>query len=263
MKYGLIGGKLGHSFSKEIHARLADYEYELKELPPEGVDELMTSKDFCAVNVTIPYKERVLPFMEQIDEGARRIGSVNTVVNRDGRLCGYNTDYMGMRSLILRHCGGLDGKTVLILGGDGGTARTAYAVATDLGAKAVYRVSRSAKDGFIDYPTALTVDADVIINTTPVGMFPDTDGMPIDVKAFPHLSLVIDAVYNPLRTPLVLAAQEMGIPAEGGLYMLVSQAVYACTHFTGREFGEETFRTVFAKTRSEKENIVLTGMPGC
>lgn len=263
MKYGLIGEKLGHSFSKEIHALLADYTYELTELTPEETDDLMQRKDFSAINVTIPYKERVMPFLDRISENAEKIGSVNTIVNKNGTLYGYNTDILGMKALICRHTESFTGKNVLILGGDGGTARTAYAAAAELGAKNIYRVSRTPREGFIDYQTALQTDANVIINTTPVGMFPKTDAMPIDPAAFKNISLVIDAIYNPLRTPLVLAAQKAGIAAEGGLYMLAAQAVYACRLFTGKEFNNEVFQKIYAKIRAEKENIVLIGMPGC
>ena len=204
---------------------------------------------FKGINVTIPYKQAVIPYLDEISEQARAIGAVNTVVNRGGKLYGYNTDYFGMKALF-GHAG-IDpaGKKALILG-TGGTSRTAFAVLKDLGASEVYRVSRSGRDGAITYEEAMRdhADAQILVNTTPRGMYPDLDGCPADLNCFPDLAGVIDAVYNPLRTTLVLEAQKRGIPAEGGLYMLVVQAVYAAELFTDREI------------LNSKRNIVLTGM---
>ena len=262
-KYGCIGKKLTHSFSKEIHGRLADYGYELIELTEEEVASFFTKKEFAAVNVTIPYKQTVLPYLDDISPVAQRIGAVNTVVNKDGRLYGYNTDYYGMKALLERVGIGLEGKKVLILG-TGGTARTAHAVAEDLGAAQILTVSRGKMGPFITYKEAVRdhTDADVIINTTPVGMYPELGAKPIDIGAFPRLSGLIDAVYNPLRTQLVLDALERGIRAEGGLYMLVMQAVVAVEHFLDTEIDRSVADRVFASVLASKENIVLTGMPG-
>ena len=262
-KYGCIGKKLTHSFSKEIHGRLADYGYELIELTEEEVASFFTKKEFAAVNVTIPYKQTVLPYLDDISPVAQRIGAVNTVVNKDGRLYGYNTDYHGMKALLERVGIGLEGKKVLILG-TGGTARTARAVAEDLGAAQILTVSRGKMGPFITYEEAVRdhTDADVIINTTPVGMYPELGAKPIDIGAFPRLSGLIDAVYNPLRTQLVLDALERGIRAEGGLYMLVMQAVVAVEHFLDTEIDRSVADRVFASVLASKENIVLTGMPG-
>ena len=262
-KYGCIGKKLSHSFSKEIHKRLAAYDYELIELEEDAVPSFMEGRDFAAINVTIPYKQTVMPYLDEMSDVARRIGAVNTVVNRDGRLYGYNTDYYGMRGLIDRMGLSLAGKRVMILG-TGGTCRTAQVVAADLGASRILTVSRRAGDGAISYEEAraLCDDVEILINTTPVGMYPDGEAMPMDPSIFPRLEGVIDAVYNPLRTNLVLAARERGIPAEGGLYMLVMQAVVAVEKFLDVRIDGATADRVFAEILAEKESIVLTGMPG-
>lgn len=264
MKYGCIGQHLGHSFSREIHARLADYEYELREIEPEALDAFAKERKFRAINVTIPYKERIIPHLHEIDEGARLIGAVNTVVNRDGLLYGYNTDFFGMCELI-RHAGvDVKGRKVAILG-TGGTSKTARAVAASLGAREILTVSRTAREEYIDYATLGREhsDTEIIINTTPVGMYRDFDGVAVDVAHFPALSGVIDAVYNPLRTRLVSEAKARGIRAEGGLYMLVAQAVRASEIFLGTTYPEGTTDRIYRDMLRDKENIVLIGMPAC
>lgn len=262
-KYGCIGKKLTHSFSKEIHARLADYEYELIELDEGEIENFFTQKDFAAINVTIPYKQTVIPYLYSVSAIAERIGAVNTIVNQDGRLYGYNTDYYGMKALIERTGIVLNGKKVLILG-TGGTSRTAQVVAADMGASSIRIVSRRKTDTYITYEEAAKVHADtqVIINTTPAGMYPDCDARPMDISVFHSLEGVIDAVYNPLSTNLVLDARNRGIKAEGGLYMLVMQAVVAVQRFLGTEIPKTTADSVYASVYASKENIVLTGMPG-
>ena len=268
MKYGLIGEHLPHSYSKEIHNALAPYDYQLCELPPEGVDAFMRAREFDAINVTIPYKETVLPYLTEIDEHARLIGAVNTIVNRDGKLYGYNTDFYGMQTLIESIPLALADKKVLILG-TGGTAKTARAVAKASGAREIVTVSRRASDVTVTYAEAYAhhTDADVIINTTPCGMFPYPDGngtregTPIDVSRFPALSGVVDAIYNPLRPNLILDAHERGIPAEGGLLMLVAQAIRAVEIFLDTDLDRGVAPRVCDKIRADKENIVLTGMP--
>lgn len=263
MKYGLIGEHLSHSFSPEIHKRIGDYPYVLKELSPEEVGDFMRAKDFCAINVTIPYKKTVIPYLDAISDDAREIGAVNTVVNRNGILYGYNTDFEGMKSLVLRVTGGkpLEGK-VLILG-TGGTSLTAMAVAKALGADTVLRVSRSEKEGCITYAEAEKhhTDASFIINCTPCGMYPNDCGSPICIDAFQSLTGVADAIYNPLRTVLVRSAKRKGISSEGGLYMLVSQAVIAYGHFFGVEPDPSLTERVYSEILREKENVVLIGMP--
>ncbi|MBQ2118586.1 MAG: shikimate dehydrogenase, partial [Clostridia bacterium] len=225
MKYGLIGEKLGHSFSPEIHAALASYPYELCEVRREELEDFFRRRDFCGINVTIPYKETVIPLLDGVDPAAAEIGAVNTVVNRGGRLYGYNTDLAGMTALFTRAGISISGKKALILG-TGGTSRTAAAAARLAGAREILKVSRSGREGALTYEDAVSLhaDAQVLINTTPCGMFPDTDGKPIGLSAFPRLEGVIDVIYNPLRTRFVLEAKERGIPAAGGLYMLVMQA---------------------------------------
>ncbi|HBJ18143.1 MAG TPA: shikimate dehydrogenase, partial [Clostridiales bacterium] len=222
----------------------------------------LTERDFCAINVTIPYKEAVLPHLSEIDEGARRIGAVNTIVNRGGTLFGYNTDFYGMRALLSHAKIAVGGKKVVILG-TGGTSKTAYAVAESLGAKEILRVGRSGRENSLTYEELYEghTDADILINTTPVGMYPNLSGMPVDLAKFQRLSGVIDAVYNPLCTSLILAAGARGIPAEGGLFMLVAQGVRASEIFFDTHYPEGTTEKIFADMRRKKENIVLVGMP--
>ena len=262
-KYGCIGKKLTHSFSKDIHTRIADYSYELTELAEDEISSFFEKKDFRAINVTIPYKQTVIPFMDSLSDVAERIGAVNTIVNKNGKLYGYNTDYYGMKALIERIGIDLKGKKVLILG-TGGTSRTARVLAEDLGAVSIITVSRNKSEDYITYEEATTEhsDADVIINTTPSGMYPDCESVPIDISVFGKLEGVVDAVYNPLRTNLVLNAKTKGIKAEGGLFMLVMQAVVAVEKFLDKEIPRSVADSVFASVFASKENIVLTGMPG-
>ena len=262
MLYGLIGEHLTHSYSCEIHGIIADYEYELHEVAREELDRFMREKSFRAINVTIPYKQDVIPYLDWVSERAKSIGAVNTIVNRDGKLYGYNTDFDGMEAL-LRHMGvALKGRKVLILG-TGGTSKTAHAVAHDLGAAEILHVSRSGGEGTVSYAEAAEKHADArfIINTTPVGMFPKTEGRPIDIAPFTKLEGILDAVYNPLRTNLVMDGRERGIPASGGLYMLSAQAVYASAIFRGIEVDTALIDKAFGAVKKEKENIVLIGMP--
>ena len=262
-KYGCIGKKLTHSFSKEIHNELADYDYELIELTEEEIQPFFQKKDFEAINVTIPYKQTVIPYLDSVSDIAQRIGAVNTIVNKDGKLYGYNTDYYGMKALIERVGIDLKCKKVLVLG-TGGTSKTTCVVAADMGASEVSVVSRRKTEDYITYEEAITLhsDANVIINTTPLGMYPDSDSKPIDISAFKDLDGVIDVVYNPLRTNLVLDAKEKGIKAEGGLYMLVMQAVVAVEKFLDTEISKDVANHVYDSVFFLKENIVLTGMPG-
>ena len=262
-KYGCIGKKLTHSFSKEIHAKLADYEYELIELNEDEIEAFFSKKEFNAINVTIPYKQTVIPYLDSLSDVAKRIGAVNTIVNRNGRLYGYNTDYYGMKALIEKIGIDLNGKKVLILG-TGGTSKTARILTEDMGASEIITVSRSKSENYITYEEAVNEhsDVNVIINTTPSGMYPDCEGIPIDISAFNELEGVMDAVYNPLCTNLVLRAKEKGIKAESGLYMLVMQAVVAIEKFLNTEIPKAVADNVFASVFSSKENVVLTGMPG-
>lgn len=262
-QYGCIGRKLTHSFSREIHARLADYKYDLIELDEDEIRPFFEKKAFAAINVTIPYKQTVIPYLDEVSDVAKRIGAVNTIVNRDGRLCGYNTDYYGMKALIEKAGIDMDGKKVLILG-TGGTSKTAGVVAADMGAAEILTVSRRKSEDRITYAEAESrhADAQVIINTTPSGMYPDCGSRPIDVSAFDALEGVIDAVYNPLSTNLILDARKKGAKAEGGLYMLVMQAVVAAEKFLGTTIAKDAADEVYASVLASKENVVLTGMPG-
>lgn len=262
MQFGLIGEKLGHSYSKEIHNLIADYGYELREVKREELGAFMTERAFSGINVTIPYKKSVMDYLDVISDYAKKIGAVNTVVNRDGKLYGYNTDFYGLKALLIHNGVSVRNKKVLILGG-GGTSDTAYNVVTGLNAKEAIKVSRTKKDGFVTYDEAsrLHSDADVIINATPVGMYPDDDGVPVNIGLFPSLSAVIDAIYHPLRTNLVSDAENRGIKACGGLYMLVAQAVYAAALFENKKPDENLIDDVYGKILNDKRNIVLIGMP--
>lgn len=262
MEYGCIAKKLGHSFSGEIHRLIGDYDYRLCEIAAEELDRFMRKRDFIGINVTIPYKKDVIPYLDGMSDIAERIGSVNTVVNRGGKLFGYNTDYHGMKALILRSKIEISGKKVLVLG-TGGTSVTAQVVAKDLCAGEVLVVSRRPSDGVITYAEAYEMhkDADVIINTTPVGMYPDNYASPIDISRFERLSGVVDAVFNPLRTQLVFDAQKRGIRAVGGLYMLVAQAVYASEFFRGVTIDKSEIDRIYNVMLKMKSNIAITGMP--
>ena len=264
MQYGLIGERLGHSFSREVHARLGDYPYELVELAPEEVDGFMRARDFRAINVTIPYKSTVIPYLDRIDAAAQAIGAVNTVKRVGDKLYGYNTDFAGLCELVQRTGVDLRGLTVLILG-SGGTAKTALAVCRHLGAHEVLTVSHTVGEGVITYDEAYAAyaHAEFILNATPVGMYPKQDACPIDISRFPRLRGVVDVIYNPARTDLVLAARERGLPAAGGLYMLVAQAIHASAIFMDAPIPTERAEEVFRSVWNEKENVFLIGMPGC
>ena len=263
MIYGLIGEHLGHSFSAEIHARLGEEPYELRELPPEAVGDFLEKGDFRGINVTIPYKQTVIPYLDGISKTARSIGAVNTVVRRDGKLYGDNTDAAGLTMLLRKTGAELKGKKVLILG-TGGTSRTAAYVAETLGAAAVIRVSRTAREDAVTYEDAAREhrDAQILINTTPCGMYPRGIECPADPEDYPALEAVADAIYNPLRTRLVLKARKLGIPAEGGLFMLTAQAVRAAELFRNRKYPEGAAEEIYRELLKEKENMVLIGMPG-
>ncbi len=264
MKYGLIGEKLGHSFSKEIHALLGDYEYELREIAKDELDGFMTERNFLGINVTMPYKEAVIPYLDWIHEPAKEIGAVNTIVNLEGKLYGYNTDYSGMLCLIDNAAISVEGKKAAILG-SGGTSRTALVALKSLGAGEIVKVSRNGKDGALTYEELYKnhSDVEIIVNTTPVGMYPNIFDCPVDLERFKNLSGVIDAVYNPINTTLVQKARERGIAAESGLYMLVAQAASASELFLNENGNTAPYwlNKFNEKIKSQKENIVLIGMP--
>lgn len=263
MEYGCIGKKLGHSFSAVIHAKLGDYDYRLRELTETELAEFMTNKNFKGINVTIPYKETVMPFLDSIDESAKKIGAVNTVVNSNGVLTGYNTDFYGMSELLKRGGITLADKNVFILG-TGGTSKTARAVAKSLGAAEINVVSRNPHNGEISYDEMYrhSAEVEVIINTTPVGMFPKSDASPVNPEEFPNLSGAADAVYNPLTTEFISRARACGANAVNGLYMLVAQAAKAAELFFNDKTMTDKTNSVFSEIFKEKLNIVLVGMPG-
>ena len=263
--YGLIGAKLGHSYSKIIHEKIADYTYTLLPLPTEAEARAFFEKrEFAAVNVTIPYKQMVIPCCDEVDPRAKAIGAVNTVVNRGGRLYGYNTDYAGFAYLAKAHGVDFAGKTVLVLG-TGGTHATVSAVCRDGGAKEILTASRTGKDGALTYEQAAArSDVQIVVNTTPCGMYPQTGQCLLDIAALPQLEAVLDVVYNPFATELVLRAKDRGLVAVGGFEMLVAQAVYAAEYFTGRTLDCETLiPQISRELQKELQNVVLIGMPGC
>ncbi len=264
MEYGCIGEHLSHSFSKEIHNALESYDYVLQELTPDELKVFMQEKNFKAINVTIPYKEAVMPYLYYISDEARSIKAVNTIINKNGELYGYNTDFFGLKSLILRNGADLSGKTIAVLG-SGGTSKTAVSVAYDLGADTVYRVSREQKQDYITYRKLYEIsdEIQVVINTTPCGMFPNTHTCAVDIKKFPNVEAVFDAVYNPLCSKLVLDSKERGLIASGGLYMLVAQAAYAVEHFIGKMLDLSQVEDVYKELYKDKMNVVLVGMAGC
>ena len=266
MEYGLIGGKLGHSYSKLIHEMLCGYRYDLCPLPTEAEARAFLKKRlFKAINVTIPYKKLVMEYCTYIDPRAKAIGAVNTVVNKNGLLYGYNTDYSGFAHLCEAHGVDFAGRTVLILG-TGGTHNTTSAVARDKGAAKILTVSRKPdpEKGELSYTQALTSGAQIVINTTPAGMYPNVGVCNLDVAVMPGLEAVLDVVYNPDKTELILRAEEAGVPvAVGGLEMLVAQAVYAAEYFLGRTFDDAAgeIDRITAALRRDTRNVALIGMP--
>ena len=246
MEYGLLGETLGHSFSPQIHRALADYDYQLYPTPPDAVEELFRRRAFKGLNVTIPYKQTVIPLCDEVDPRAAAIGAVNTVVNRDGRLIGYNTDIDGLIYLSKRAGVEMAGKKVAVLG-SGGTSRTARAAAKELGAAQVVVISRNGEDNYENL--SRHAGAQVLINTTPVGMYPRCGAL--------------DVVYNPLRTALLMEAEARGIPCSCGLPMLVAQARRAAELFTGASIPDERLEEVVSSLNAQLRNVVLIGMPGC
>ena len=262
MEYGLIGKKLEHSFSKEIHNMINSYNYELKEISSENIDSFLKEKNFKGINVTIPYKETVIPYLDYVDDKAKLIGSVNTIYNKEGTLYGYNTDYFGLKALIIKSKVEIKGFTALILG-TGGTAKTAEVVLKDLEVSSIKFVSRTRKDNSISYDDSenLYTDVDLIVNTTPCGMYPNNEELIIDLEKFKNLKLVVDVIYNPLKTNLCLLAEKLNIPYVSGLYMLVAQAIYASGIFTNCLVDTNKIDEIYHNILKNKRNIVLIGMP--
>lgn len=259
IEYGLLGETLGHSFSPALHRAFGGYDYRLLPTPRDQLKELFEQRQFRGLNVTMPYKQAVIPLCDEIDERAAQIGAVNTVVNRNGRLVGYNTDIDGLLFMARRSKIELCGKKILILG-SGGTSRTATAAAQECGAREIIIISRHGENNYKNL--SRHADAKVIINTTPVGMFPNCGHAGVDLSQFPRLSGVLDVVYNPLRTALFMQAEQLGIPCSCGLPMLTAQAKRACELFTDVQISDDRTEEVLSDLHRDLENIVLIGMPG-
>ena len=257
---GLIGEKLGHSFSPAIHGKLADYEYRLYELSPGQLGPFLEKKEFDGLNVTIPYKKTVIPYCDELTEAAKSIGSVNTIVKRaDGTLLGHNTDYDGIMWLLKNAGAQVKGKKAVVLG-TGGASLTVQAALRNLGAAQVVVISRSGEENYENI--ARHSDAKILINATPVGMYPKTGVSPVDLDVFTALEGVFDVVYNPAKTQLLLEAEKRGIPCANGLGMLVAQAKAACERFTGQPIDDEKVYTIKAEMERNTRNVMLIGMPG-
>lgn len=260
MKSGLLGRKLGHSYSPQIHALMGEYTYDLFEKEPEEVGDFVLHGDFTGINVTIPYKKDVIHYLDELSPLAQRMGAVNTIVRRsDGTLFGHNTDYFGFSYMVGRSGIQVSGKKVLVLG-SGGASNTAVKVLEDMGADVVI-ISRSGPNNYGNLH--LHADASVIVNTTPVGMYPNTGVAPLDLAQFPKLEGVLDMIYNPARTQLMLDAEKLGLPHENGLWMLVAQAKEAAEYFGGKPLPDSIIESVHQKLSAQMQNIVLIGMPGC
>lgn len=262
LRCGLVGEKLGHSFSPAIHARLGSYDYRLIELKPEEVEEFFRIRAFDGVNVTIPYKRTVLPLCDELTDAARSIGCVNTVVRRpDGSLLGHNTDYDGFLWLLRSAGAAVKGEKALVLG-TGGASLTVQAVLREQGAAEVVVVSRSGDNNYVNLYEKHP-DAAILVNATPVGMYPKTGVSPVDLDRLPGLKCVLDVVYNPARTQLLLDAERRGIPCANGLGMLVAQAVAASESFTGQKVDNNIVDIIKSDLEKETRNLLLIGMPGC
>ena len=260
MTYGLLGEHLSHSYSPLIHSMLGDYEYRLFEVAPCDIEGFVKCGDFQGLNVTVPYKKTVMPFLDSLSERAERIGSVNVIVRRpDGTLFGDNTDYYGFYCLVKSSRIQIKDKKVLVLG-SGGASLAVKAVLSDMEAGSVTVISRSGEDNYENI--SRHYDADVIVNTTPVGMYPKNGESPLDISPFKKLSGVIDIIYNPIKTALVLQAEELGIPAVGGLRMLAAQAVATWEVFFSKEAGGKLVDKIEKKLSSKMKNVVIIGMPG-
>ena len=259
MKCGLLGRKLGHSYSPQIHAQLADYSYELFEKEPGELEDFLRKGDFTGINVTVPYKKDVIPYLDEMTSRAKKLGAVNTIVRRDGKLIGHNTDYFGFLTMVRSSGLEVKNKKVLVLG-SGGASNTAVAVLEELGARVIV-ISRSGENSYENLH--LHADAALLVNTTPVGMYPNTGASPVDLDLFPKLEGVLDVVYNPARTQILLDAEKRGLVAVNGLLMLVAQAKEAAEWFAGTEFSDETIPKIHSSLRRQMENIILIGMPGC
>lgn len=260
MQCGLLGRKLSHSYSPQIHNQLGGYDYSLFEIEPEELDSFFKKSTFTGINVTIPYKKAVIPYCTELSERAKTLGAVNTIIRKPaGCLIGHNTDYFGFSSMLQRSGLTVTGKKVLVLG-SGGAAATAVAVLEEHGAKAIV-ISRSGENNYTNLHNHS--DASVIVNATPVGMYPHVDNSPLDLNIFPQLEGVLDLIYNPARTKLLLQAEERGLITENGLWMLVAQAKESVEWFMGHPIDDTLIAKTHQKLRLQMENLILVGMPGC
>ena len=260
MKTGLLGRKLAHSYSPQIHSYLGEYSYELFERESDELDSFFQNSKFDCINVTIPYKKDVMPYCTELTDCAKKMGAVNTIVRRpNGSLIGHNTDYFGLHYTFQKMGILLQDKKVLVLG-SGGASVTTVIVLQELGANVVI-ISRTGKNNYNNLH--LHRDAAMIVNTTPVGMYPNAGISPVDLDMFPYLEGVLDIIYNPARTKLLLDAAERNIPCENGLWMLVAQAKESAEWFMDTIISDDVIPVVYKKMCKQMENIVLVGMPGC
>lgn len=258
MKCGLLGRTLGHSYSPQIHSQVGEYAYSLYEKEPEELEVFLKNGDYSGLNVTIPYKKTVIPYLDDLSPIARRLGAVNTVIRRDGQLIGHNTDYYGFQSMVVQSGLDVHSKKVLVLG-SGGASNTAVAVLEELGANVVV-ISRSGKNNYGNL--YLHADAAVIVNATPVGMYPHVGVSPIDLSLFCKLEGVLDIIYNPARTRLLLDAESRGLVTMNGLWMLVAQAKESAEWFTNSFISDARIQEIHHILRLQMGNIILIGMPG-
>lgn len=260
MNCGLLGRHLTHSYSPQIHSHLGTYPYDIFQVEPDDLGSFFKKGSFNGINVTIPYKKAVIPYCNALSPQAEKLGSVNTIVKtQDGQLIGHNTDYFGFASLLAQTRLSVSDKKVLVLG-SGGAAVTVEAVLQEENAQ-VIMISRSGENNYQNLH--LHSDASVIVNATPVGMYPNNGDSPIDLSLFPKLEGVIDLIYNPARTKLLLDAEARGIVAVNGLWMLVAQAKEAAQWFTGYEIPDRKITEIYEILKQQMENIILIGMPGC
>lgn len=260
MKCGLLGRKLSHSYSPQIHGLLGNYSYTLFEKEPDDIEAFLKYGDFTGINVTIPYKKDVIPYLDKLSPIAKKMGAVNTIVRSpDGTLFGHNTDYFGFSSMVQKSGLNVCGKKVLVLG-SGGASNTAVAGLKELGAKVVI-VSRSGENNYKNL--RFHADASVIVNATPVGMYPNNGNSPVDLDLFPQLEGALDLIYNPARTKLLLDAQKRHLITENGLWMLVAQAKEAAEYFTDSQIPDEHISKIHHILFRQMQNLILVGMPGC
>ena len=259
MRCGLLGEHLSHSYSPLIHSYWGEYTYELFDKKPEELDLFLKSGEFLGINVTAPYKKAVIPYCSQLTQEAKRLGAVNTIVQTNDGLIGHNTDFFGFSYMLKKSGLQVCGKKVLVLG-SGGAAAAVLGVLSDAGANAI-NISRKGDQNYGNLHNHQ--DARIIVNATPVGMYPNTGFSPLNLRQFPHLEGVLDVIYNPARTQLLMDAEELGIPTMNGLWMLVAQAKEAAEWFSSKNIHEEQIEAVYSALCQRLQNIVLIGMPGC